>query len=120
MNPQNPFPQSASGADPASLFADRVAWKAQRLAWKMRFKAERARQKAEREAWRAQWRAGQWHRWGFVSPVWSVFPWTLIWVVFGLAIAFSPSFRDGFIGVVTGIAHVFMHVLQVLAGRGEI
>lgn len=51
------------------------------------------------------------------NPVRSVFNffWSLLWVGFGLAMAFSPEFRDMFVRFWVGFAHVMAALARGLA-----
>jgi hypothetical protein len=110
-----------SGSEP--FWTSRAAWHAQKLAWKAQRQAQRAAWRAQRDAqraaWRAQWHAGRWADRGPFGAIWRLF-WLVFWIGFGLLIVFSPEFRDGFIGFVTQIPKLAVHVLQALLGRAEI
>lgn len=51
------------------------------------------------------------------NPVRSVFnfSWSLLWVCIGLAMAFSPEFRDSFVQFWAGSAHVMAALARGLA-----
>jgi hypothetical protein len=100
-----------------------VSWKAQKIAWKAQRQTQRAAWRAQRDAqraaWKAQWHADRWASRGPVAAIWGLF-WVAFWIGFGLLMAFSPEFREGFIGFVIQIPKLFVHLLHVLAGHAEI